>query len=251
MRALLLLFVLVGMAKVGWGQRFERDTICGTDSFSYLANHKKQRHWIQTDLPMYSPKYYKKCLSKSKYGVRLELPAITTYQFNSSLDKLTSDRSSMALWSVSILRNNLFLRFSFAAKTINSLEDISFVNVGILSKESKVNIFASSLGLGYDIKIGNHFSVEPSVSFVRHGFYIHEQEKFESLLSSVNGIAPSLSFNKNFGNINHSLFQCYFRVTHGFVDFRNSHQSFGENYWQFVLGGSWAMFLDKKFLLPN
>lgn len=237
------------MAEVGWGQRFERDTICGTDTIGYLANHKKQRHWIQTDLPMYSPKYYKNCQSKSKYGVRLELPAITTYQFNGSLNKFASDISTMPLWSISILRNNLFLRFSFAAKTIETLDNILFVNAGILKKESKVNIFASSLGLGYDLKLGNHFSIEPSVFFVRHGFYIHEQKEFDRLLSSVNGIAPSLSFNKNFGNINRSLFQCYFRVSHGFVDFRNTHQSFGNNYWQFVLGGSWAMFLDKKFLL--
>ena len=226
------------LANICYGQLYNKDKVCGTDTIYVDYRDLKTGERIN----------YKafECTQVAKAGIRIDL-GYSSYSYNLRTKKWLGNHNG-ALFGLTLVHRkfNLGAKFKFASTTPKS--QLVF-NGDTLAYEAKLNPPKIDFYAGFSLDLKYNFSIEPYFGVTRNLFYvINEKELNKSFnIPKVHGLNAGVTLNKYFKLKEFQFLSLFFTYGYGFTNFKKVNSSLGVGYSEWTLGLSYKAFAKKIF----
>lgn len=213
------------------------DTVIVINDISYPKDFK---------LPDMSDAYYATyCVKKSNAGFRLEFGYSQCFN-NKSVADWIGHNPGVNMGLVMII-NNLNIGFRFKPTTISPKSELTFDNK-VLSKNADLDPYKYDYYVGYEFKLNDKYSFEPSFGYENCTFKVINEEKLNETYSfnQANGFIIGLTINKNIPIVPYKNFVLYSRISYSTLDFSKVHRDLGKGYFELSLGISFKGYFTTK-----
>ncbi len=222
-----------------YGQQYNRNKLCGTDTVAVDYVHRMTGQRIQ----------YKafSCTQASALGIRFDV-GFNTYAYNARTRSWLGNHNG-ALFGLALVYKNFNLGFSFKPATVNPQTALMF-NGDTLGNNADLNPIKIQCDLGYSIDFLYNFSVEPFIGFTRHSFHVINEKDLNKnyIIRKAFGVTTGVTLHKYFRLKELKFMSLFVKYGYGFADFKRTHPQLGAGYSDLSFGISYKAFYKRKFL---
>jgi len=237
MRYYLLIITTLGLTFSCYGQLYNKDKICKSDTV-YVEH---------ISIKTFEPITFKavECTQVSKIGFRFDLGIAKYYYNDRTKDWLGNHYGSSVGLFISFQQLNIGFRFK--PWTVNPKSVLVF-NSDTLPLKAKLNPIKFDYFIGYSIDFRN-ISVEPYFGLTRNVFEVINQDELgkEFDIKSVNGIIGGFSFNKYFRIKEYQFISAFLNVGYATANFSKTNNNLANGYWECAVGIAYKGFGKRRF----
>jgi len=227
-----------------WGQKFDNETICSSDTITINPN-LTMRH-VQKGTKDSLPSYrIIECEKKSKIGFRFELGASHYWYNRNTKDWLGNHFGSN--FNFIFVYDKLNFGFCFKPSTVNPKKELQFCGE-TLTNEAKLNPIKMDFYIGYSFDL-DCLSIEPYLGISRNSFVIINQKELNNNFSIPNatGFINGITLNKYFKIAKYKYISIFSHIGYCIVDFHKVNDNLSNNYFECSLGVAYKGFFTNKF----
>lgn len=241
MKKSLLIFFLFILAYTCYGQLYDREKHCGTDTIKVDTYNRMTGESIK----------YKafECTQVSNFGIRLDI-GFNTYSYNNNTRQWLGNHNG-ALFGLTVAYKNFNFGVKFKPATINPKSELVFSGE-TLPKNAKLNPIKFDYDVSYSLDLKYNFAIEPYVALTINSFYVINEEDLNKNfnISKSTGLTTGLALNKYFKLKEFKFLAVFVKYGYGFTDFKKTNSQLGMGYSDFSVGLAYKAFYKRKFLNP-
>ena len=241
MKKTISIFVFYIIAATCFGQLYDREKHCGTDTIHVDTYNRKTGESIK----------YKafECTQISNFGIRVDI-GFNTYSYNNNTKQWLGDHNG-ALFGLTVAYKKFNFGVKFKPATVNPKSELVF-NGETLPKKAKLNPIKFEYAISYSLTLTYNFAIEPYTALTNNSFHVINEKDLNKnyTISSCTGLTTGVTLNKYFEPKEFKFLAVFVKYGYGFTNFKKTHSQLGTGYSDFSVGIAYKAFYKRKFLSP-
>lgn len=239
MKKYLFIFALLIYSNQIFGQVYERNRICGSDTIkvdfiSLKTGNRTQYNAFE-------------CEEVSKFGIRVDF-GFNHYKYNENTRNWLGNHNG-PLWGLTLAYGNFNFGAKFKPATVTPQQNLEF-NGQQLTSKANLNPIKIEYDFSYSFNFKHNISIEPYIALTRSSFLvINEQVLGEDYtIKKVQGLTVGTSINKYFHLKDYQFFAVFAKYGYGFTNFKLVNSNLGYGYSDLSIGIAYKGFFKQRFL---
>ncbi len=242
----LIILVATFINSISFGQKWNPEIICSTDTFIVQPYISKIYNPEKTDSLNLSPYKIIQCRTRSNVGFRIEF-AVSNYYYG---DKTTNwiGQHGGPNFNFIFASNRFNFGFRFKPWSIDPKKEINF-NGQILPTTARLNNIRLDYYVGYSFDFEKRISLEPYLGYNRTSFLVINEDEInqEFSFNKTGGLIIGTTLNKYFKIKGYEYISVFATFGYGFVDYETVHPDLDNGYFEWNLGVAYKGFGIKRF----
>ena len=243
---LLLLLLFFAIGSISFGQKFDKEIICSTDTlvvFPIVSMKQPIEHSESEEKESYK---IVKCRTCTNFGYQIEI-GFSKYYYGEKTYSWIGNHGGPD-FGLSLFIYNINLGARFKPWTTNPKKEMIF-NGQVIPTTIKFNPTKIDYYIGYSINLEKLWSVQPYFGYNRSSFEILEADEiyknFE--FDKTGGIIFGVTTNKYFKMKDYEFLSIFSSIGYGLIDFEKIHPDLDNNYFEWTIGIAYKGFAIRRF----
>ena len=246
MKAILLTLIVVVFSNIAFGQKWNKETICSSDTL--IVRPHMSMKYTPKNLDTLNKEPYKiiQCRTRSNVGFRFEI-GISNYYYGEQTTSWLGQHGGPN-FNFILTIDKLNFGFRFKPWTIDPKKEMDF-NGQIVPTTAKLNSIKLDYYVGYSLDFEKLISLEPYIGYNHSSFIVINEDELSQKFSfkETSGLIIGITLNKYFKIKEYEYVSVFGTGGYGFVNYNKVHSDLDNGYFEWNLGIAYKGFFTKRF----